>query len=86
MARNSMSDLQNHLFETIERLKANNDPSASENERIDLATAKAINQAAATIIESAKVEVEFLAIIAKAENPEAVITRSNGLMLGRAQK
>lgn len=86
MAKNSMRDLQNHLFETIERLKANNDPQASENEKIDLPTAKAICHAASVIIDSAKAENEFLGIIAKADNREAVMERGKGLMLGSGEK
>lgn len=64
-----MKDLQNHMFETIERLKSNNDPKASDNEKMDISTAKAICQAAAVIIESAKAENEFLSIVANAQNP-----------------
>ena len=81
-----MRDLQDHLFETIEKLKANNDPSASECEKIDLQTAKAICQAASVIIDSAKAENEFLSIIAKADNRDAVLERSGKLMLGSAEK
>ena len=33
MAQNKLSDLRNHLFETIEMLKNNSDPKADENEK-----------------------------------------------------
>ena len=85
MAKNSMRDLQNHLFETIERLKANADPDASANEKIDLPTAKAICHAASVIIDSAKAENEFLGIIATADNREAVMERSGKLVLGAGE-
>ena len=80
MAKNSMDDLRNHLFETIERLKANNDPGASENEKIDLKTAKQISDTAAVIIDSVKVEVEFLAVVAKAENRDTVINAASNML------
>ncbi len=56
MAKNKMSDLRNHLFETLEALKDSEAP-------MDLGRAKAISEVAQTIINSAKVEVEFLKAI-----------------------
>jgi hypothetical protein len=53
MARNRMSDLRNHLFETLEALKDADAP-------MDLARAKAISDVAQTIINSAKVEVDLV--------------------------
>ena len=50
--KNRMSDLRNHLFETLEQLKDDEKP-------MDLERAKAISEVAQTIINSAKVEVEF---------------------------
>jgi len=50
--KNRMSDLRNHLFETLEQLK-------DEEKPLDLQRAKAISEVAQTIINSAKVEVEF---------------------------
>ena len=49
--KNSIEDLRNHMFETIELLK---------NGEIDSKDAKAITNAAQTIINSAKVEVDFI--------------------------
>lgn len=51
MAKNKIEDLRNHLFETIEKLKAGD---------MDTATAKAITDASQSIINSAKVEVDFI--------------------------
>ncbi|HEY4358235.1 MAG TPA: hypothetical protein VGN16_20990 [Acidobacteriaceae bacterium] len=48
-----MSDLRNHLFEALEALK-------DEDKPMELARAKVISDVAQTIINSAKVEVEFL--------------------------
>lgn len=53
MAKNSIKDLRDHLFETIEALK---DPDAP----MDLARAAAISDVAQVIINSAKVEVDLL--------------------------
>lgn len=51
MARNKIEDLRNHLFETIEMLKDGD---------IEIDKAKAISEVAQVIINSAKVEVQFL--------------------------
>lgn len=58
--KNNLSDLRNHLFETIERLKANSDPEASDNEKIDIEDAKVIGNLGKILVESAKVEVLFV--------------------------
>ncbi len=72
MAKNDLTALRDHMFEVIERLKANNDPDASECEKIDVETAKAITNAAQTIVHSAKIEIDFLKIIAKGDNLQGV--------------
>lgn len=54
--KNKMSDLRNHLFETLEQLKDKDQP-------LDLARAQAICGVAQTIIDSAKVEVAFMKVI-----------------------
>jgi hypothetical protein len=51
MAKDKIQDLRNHLFETIEMLKEGD---------IDIDRAKAISEVAQVIINSAKVEVQFL--------------------------
>jgi hypothetical protein len=53
MAKNSISDLRDHLFETLERLKDKDEP-------MELDRAKAICQVSQVIINSAKVEVDYL--------------------------
>lgn len=54
MAKNKISDLRDHLFETIEGLKDGS---------IDIDKAKAISTVASTIIDSARVEVKFLEVV-----------------------
>lgn len=51
MPKNKIEDLRNHLFETIEMLK---------DKEIDVDTAKAISDTAQVIINSAKIEIEFM--------------------------
>lgn len=53
MPKNKIDDLRNHLFETLEALKDDEKP-------MDLARAKAIADVAKVLVESAKVEVDFL--------------------------
>lgn len=53
--KNRIEDLRNHLFATIEALSDQDDP-------MELDRAKAISEVAQTIINSAKVEVEFLKV------------------------
>lgn len=51
--KNKITDLRNHLFATIEDLRDKDDP-------MDLDRAKTISDVAQTIINSAKVEVQFI--------------------------
>jgi hypothetical protein len=51
--KNKMSDLRNHLFETLEALK-------DEEKPMEITRAKAISDVAQTIINSAKAEIEFM--------------------------
>lgn len=51
--KNRIEDLRDHLFETLEALKDDDTP-------MDIARAKTIADVARVIVESAKVEVEFL--------------------------
>jgi hypothetical protein len=53
--KNKMSDLRNHLFETLEALKDTEKP-------MDIERAKAISQVAQTLIESAKVEIKLIEV------------------------
>jgi len=53
--KNKIEDLRNHLFETLEALK-------DETKPMDLDRARAIADVAKKIIDSAKVEVDFLRV------------------------
>lgn len=53
MAKNKISDLRDHLFETLEALKDKEQP-------MDIERAKAVCEVAQTVINSAKVEVEYM--------------------------
>lgn len=77
MAKNDLPALRDHLFEVIERLKANSDPQADACEKIDIGTAKAITMTANTIIDSAKVEVEFLKLIGDEAGATGVIMEAS---------
>jgi hypothetical protein len=63
MTQISLDSLNNHLFETIEMLKNNSDPVASENEKIDIKTAKAIAELGKIIVEAFKVKAHVLNMI-----------------------
>lgn len=53
MAKNKITDLRDHLFETLEALKDTDKP-------MEIDRAKAIADVARVIVDSAKVEVQFL--------------------------
>ena len=84
MANNKIGDLRNHLFESIEMLKNNSDPDASPNEKMDVQTAKQISQLAGNLIDSYKVEVEAIQIMAKTDNPNKTnnLLSSSGIFEG----
>ena len=57
--KNTLADLRNHLFETIEALK-------DEERPMDIERAKAVANVAAKLIDSAKVEVKYLEVTGQA--------------------
>jgi hypothetical protein len=59
VAKNKLSDLRNHLFETIETLKDNDNDLRMP---IEIERAKAVAQVAQAIINSAKLELQFLGL------------------------
>jgi hypothetical protein len=58
MPKNKIEDLRNHLFATLEALQ-------DEDKPMDVDRAKAIADVAAVIVNSAKVEVDFLKTLGK---------------------
>jgi hypothetical protein len=63
MPKNSMTDLRNHLFEVMEALK-------DEEKPMDLERAKAVIGVAQVLVDTAKVEVQFLNAIDSSEATE----------------
>lgn len=55
MAKNKMDDLRDHLFETLEALKDPDKP-------MELERAQTIAEVAKVLVDSAKVEVDFLKV------------------------
>jgi hypothetical protein len=80
MADTSLHALRGHLFDVIERLKDSSDPECDPKDSIDIPTAKAINQTAQSIINSAKVEVDALKLVG-AEGEISGMTSSGILKL-----
>lgn len=65
----SIDRLNEHLFETIELLKNNNDPKADACEKIDIETAKTIAVVGNVIVGGYKVKAQVLNMMRNAENP-----------------
>lgn len=61
----NLETLNNYLFETIEMLKNNSDPEASENEKIDVETAKTIAELGKVAVDGFRVKATVLSTIAK---------------------
>ena len=61
--KNKINDLRNHLFETIEALKDTDHP-------MEVQRAKAIYETAQTIIESGKLELQFIDLVGRGENSQ----------------
>lgn len=58
MARNKIEDLRNHLFASMERL--NDDDLTAEQIELETRKAKSLAQLSSAIIESAKLEINYL--------------------------
>lgn len=65
MAQNKLTDLRNHLFAQLERL--NDEELTADQAKLDneISKAKAIRDVSMAVIESAKVEVDYLKAIAE---------------------
>lgn len=57
MAKNKISDLQNHLFEQIENLR---NPEEGTDMELEIKKAKEVNNLAGTLVQSAKLELDFI--------------------------
>lgn len=66
--KTTTKDLRNHLFDMLERVKSINDPDCDEKDKCSFEQAETICEISEQIIESYKVEVQAMHIIAKADN------------------
>jgi sugar-specific transcriptional regulator TrmB len=64
MSKETSKDLRSHLFDAIERVKSLNDPNTDDNEKMSIEQAEAICNLAGRIIDSAKVEVVAMKLMA----------------------
>jgi ribosomal protein L17 len=58
MARNKLSDVRDHIFMALERLS--DETLTNDQVNVEVDKAKAISQLADTLIQSAKVEIDFI--------------------------
>lgn len=61
--KNTLTDLHNHLFETLEGLKDPDNP-------MDIERAKAVSTVAQTLIDAAKVELKFMELAGQEEHSQ----------------
>lgn len=76
--KNKIDDLRNHLFETLEALKDDEKP-------MDLARAKAIADVAKVLVESAKVEVDFLKATGALKSTDFLPSEEDAVQIRRRQ-
>lgn len=76
-----IADLRMHLFDTLERVKSNNDPECSPNEKCSIEEAETICEIAKQITETFKVQLGAMNILSRADNPTSVkkMVEANGL-------
>lgn len=85
----NLDTLNNYLFETIEMLKNNSDPEASENEKIDVETAKTIADLGKVAVDGFRVKASVFSTIAKSRDFQKELIDaavSGGFILGNDQK
>lgn len=69
MAQNKIDNVRDHLFMQLERL--NDDSLTREQMEMEIEKAKAVSQVAATLIQTAKVEIDFINAMGVAESQSA---------------
>lgn len=67
MKNTSLEALKGHLFETLEGLKNQSDPDASDNEKVTIEQAKAITGVADTIIDIYKTQLDAIKVISSTD-------------------
>ena len=75
--KNKISDLRNHLFEQLERL--NDESLDKEGLEKEIWRSEAMTNVAGKIIESAKVEVDFIRVSGKAERTSDIFDTTKAL-------
>lgn len=68
----SVERLRMELFDTLQRLKSNNDKNCSPNEKCSIEEAEAVCHIAKEITETYKVQLQAMNILSKADNPNRV--------------
>lgn len=68
--KNKIEDLRNHLFETLEALRDEENP-------MDLARARAIANVARVVVDTAKVEVAFLKVTGAGKSTDFLPTEDD---------
>lgn len=76
--KNKLTDLRNHLFETLEALKDKKDP-------MDLERARVIGEVARGLIDTARVEIQYRKWI-DMETPQSDFFDAPRIMEGETQK
>ncbi len=76
--KNKLTDLRNHLFETLEALKDTNEP-------MELERARVIGEIARTVIDTARVEVQYRKWI-DMETPQSDFFETPQIVEGETQK
>lgn len=79
--KNKISDLRNHLFEQLERL--NDAELSKEDLEKEIWRSEAMTDVAGKIIESAKVEVDFIRVAGKAERTSDIFDTTKTLTNGK---
>ena len=84
----NLDALDAHLFETIEMLKNNTDPEASDNEKMKPEVAKQIIEAAKVIVSSYKVKADVICALASGGYTKemAHLLGESNLALGEGEK
>lgn len=77
----SIEDLRSELFDTLQKLKSNNDENCSPCEKCSIEEAQAVCDIAHEITDTFKVQVSAMKILSKTDNPNAVrsFMNDNGL-------
>lgn len=72
MKKCTIEDLRMELFDTLVKLKSNNDKSCSPCEKCSIEEAQAVCDVAHEITDTFKVQVQAMHVLSKADNPKAV--------------